>query len=78
MQKKEGRLVYYPMKFFPSFWEIERLEILQDELRYTNAQIELQERNNKYNLLIRKQHLANMLRSKWEVIDCQNETKGEE
>lgn len=47
---------------------MERLEQLQAEIRHTNSEIERQCKGDRYSEVVRKQGLANMLRSKIKLV----------
>lgn len=66
--QKTGRIIYYPAKYWPSFEEQEYLKRLQDEITFAKAQIALDCKYDKYQILLRNQSLANRLRDKWQVL----------
>lgn len=63
-----AQVIFFPVKWFPPYVVMTRLEELQMEINYTRKQIELQEKDNKYMEMTRKQGLANLLRSKIKLV----------
>ena len=64
----KAQVIFFPTKWFPPYTVMTRLEELQMEINYTRKQIELQEKDNKYMEVVRKQGLANLLRSKIKLV----------
>ena len=75
MQEKKGRVIYLPMVYFPSYTELEHLQKLQEYYSTCAAQIEFECYGDRYAEVLRKEMLANRLRSKFYVI---NDLKGDE
>ena len=69
MQKEKCQIIFFPMKFFPNYLLTVKLEELQMEIANAHSTIEIQERGNKYNLMLRKQNLANMIKDKIHIIE---------
>ena len=80
MQEKKGRIIFFPIKHFPRYSVSDELERLQAEINQANFNIRQNHYQNgkydNYQIMLRKQQLANMLRSKWKLIDCKS-YKGE-
>lgn len=64
-----GKLLHFPKLWTPSRVENERLESLQRWFRETNASIHVESKFDKYQIVIRRQHLANRLRDKWKLLN---------
>lgn len=64
----KAQVIFFPVKWFPPYVTMTRLEELQMEINYTRKKIELQEKDNKYMEMVRKQGLANLLRSKIHIV----------
>jgi len=63
-----AQVKFFPMKWNPPSDVMNKLEELQMEINHTRKQIELQEKNNRYMEMVRKQALASLLRSKIKLI----------
>lgn len=68
MQKDKGRIIFYPMKFIPNEKQLDELDRLQAEINYTHNLIAVEEKFDQYNIMLRKQALANKLRSLLQVV----------
>lgn len=79
MQKEEekGRVIFFPVKHFPSFLEMEERKHIQDMIKYTWQQIRHECKDDPYAYRLRVEMFANILRSKWKLIDCKNIKKEE-
>ena len=66
---KKSIVVFFPMKFFPSYTVLEELKLLQFEFRKFHQDIE-RDCKDGYELAVRKQQMVNLVRSKIKVIDC--------
>jgi len=64
---EKNKIIYFSTKFFPPYLEVERLHELQIKIKQTHQAIEHVE-NNAYDLMVRKQGLANRLRSFMRVV----------
>ena len=73
---EKGKLVYLPMVYFPSFIETHHFQELQFMIKHCIQQIELVEKNP-YNLMVRKQGLANSLRNKIKLVHSVDNLKGD-
>jgi hypothetical protein len=62
------RIIYFGGSYYPSLEERTNLEKVQIWLRETNASILVDCRFDNYQYVIRRQQLADKLRSKWVVI----------
>lgn len=63
-----GKISFFPMKFKQSDEELERLDKLQGQIKFAVQSIEHEEKDNKFMMVIRKQNLINILRSKIKLI----------
>ena len=68
MQEEKGRIIFFPTKHFPPYLELSRLEDLQTEFEFAQVQIAFEENYDKYNIMLRKQMLANRLRETLHIV----------
>ena len=69
MQEKEKcQVIFINSRYLPNEVTLIHLDELQREISHCNWRIE-QESNSKFELILRKQKLANMLRNKIELLD---------
>lgn len=66
MQNEE--IIFLELEYIPAQSEKEHLLQLQNWLQYTYATICYEEKENKFQKVIRVQNMANILRSKWKLL----------
>ena len=65
-----GNVLFLPALYVLSQDQVEHHEYLQALFRNTYYRIERQEKGNQYNIVVRKQAMTNLLRSKFKAIYC--------
>lgn len=68
MKKQKGRLIYFPLVYYPDPRERAEFEAIQAEMHYCSTEIYNQERD-RYQQVVRVERLANRIREMWLVID---------
>ena len=71
-EEKKGRVIYFPLIYFPSYSQMDEIEKLHYWYNEAAQKIELECGNDKYAIALRKQMLANRIRAKFYVINNDN------
>lgn len=66
--EQTAQVIFFPVKWFPPFLEIERLDQIQKEMNFTRWRIENECKGDKYKEMLRKQRLANKLKDKVHLV----------
>jgi len=69
--QQTAQVMFFPIKYFPTFLEMEHLRQLQDEIYYCHRKIEHDSQGNRYQIVLRKQLLANRLRESFYIVQNQ-------
>ncbi len=66
--QKENKVIFFPLKYFPTFLQYERLKNLQSEFHFFHINVEYQANGNKYEIMLRKQKMINKLRESFKIV----------
>lgn len=67
MNTEYGRVIFFPVKWFPPYRMIDALYRIQAEMRNFHFQVE-KESKDLYEITLRKQQMVNHLRSKMHIV----------
>jgi hypothetical protein len=75
--QKTAQVMFFPLKWFPPYQEIERLKELQEHITLAHAEIAYHARYDKYEIMLRKQQLANKMRESFHIVKNTANKKGD-
>ena len=65
---KKGRIIFFPLKHFPSYLTLEELAHMRDKFEILMQQIDYEEQHNHYQRQLRKQIFHNKMREQFKII----------